>query len=247
MIFEKKKRACIVLPTYNEKENVAELIAGIEKVRGGAAGWEVVLLFVDDRSPDGTAEIIREHQKVFHNWVFLLEGDKKGLGEAYKRGFRYALDELKPDVVFQMDSDLQHNPNDIPRFLAQMDMGYEFVIGSRYIPGGDCPEWEFKRKIYSWMANRGAELIAGIKGVNDCTSGFRCISAEFLRNIRLERLRGDGYAFQLSLVHAATKKKLRIKEIPILFPSRAKGASKLGHRDIWEFFFTAIKLRFKKY
>jgi dolichol-phosphate mannosyltransferase len=241
-----KKNAVIVLPTYNERENIEKLIESLEKVFQKIENWNLEILVVDDTSPDGTAAAVKECQKTRPN-LHLLEGPKKGLGEAYKRGFSYALTHLHPDYLFQMDADFQHNPHDIPEFLKAADKGYQFIIGSRYIPGGDCPNWEFKRKIYSWLANVGARLIAGIKGISDCTSGYRCIEAAFLRHLNVNRLKSNGYAFQLSLVHAATKKHLKILEIPILFHSRKKGSSKLGKKDIIEFFLNSITLRFRNY
>jgi len=239
-------RACIVLPTYNEKENIERLIEALEKVFRKIPDWDMKILVVDDSSPDGTGRIVKNLQANYHN-LFLLEGEKRGLGEAYRRGFTHALRHFHPDFIFQMDSDFQHNPHEIPHFLKAAEKGYDFIIGSRYIPGGDCPNWEFKRKIYSWLANGIARAIAGIRGINDCTSGYRCISGSFLQNLELRAIRSNGYAFQLSLLHAATRKKLRILEIPILFPSRKQGTSKLGKRDMFDFFFTAIKLRFKHY
>lgn len=241
-----KKTAVIVLPTYNERENIAKLIDALEKVFQKLPDWHMHILVVDDSSPDGTAQTVEEIQKKLSN-LHLLKGLKKGLGEAYKRGFSYAMKHLGPDYVFQMDADFQHDPHDIPHFLKAADKGYEFIIGSRYIPGGDCPNWEFKRKLYSWLANVGARILAGIKGINDCTSGYRCIKADFLKNLHLEQLKSNGYAFQLTLLHAATKKKLKILEIPILFHSRKQGESKLGNKDILEFFFNAITLRFRRY
>ncbi len=239
-------RAVIVLPTYNEQENIGKLIETLEKIFQKLPDWHMHILVVDDQSPDGTAKTVREFQKHLPN-VHLLEGKKKGLGEAYKRGFIYAIKNLRPDYIFQMDADFQHDPSDIPHFLKATEKGYEFIIGSRYIPGGDCPNWEFKRKLYSWLANVGARLLAGIKGINDCTSGYRCIKADFLKNLHIEQLKSNGYAFQLTLLHAATKKKLRILEIPILFHSRKKGISKLGNKDITEFIFNAVTLRFRRY
>lgn len=241
-----KKTVVVILPTYNERENIEKLIETLEKVFQKIPNWHMHILVVDDLSPDGTAKIVEGLRKNNPN-LHLLEGLKKGLGEAYKRGFIYALQKLRPDYIFQMDADFQHDPHDIPHFLKEAEKGSEFIIGSRYIPGGDCPNWEFKRKLYSWLANVGARILAGIKGINDCTSGYRCIKADFIKNLHVEQLRGNGYAFQLTLLHAATKKKLKIIEIPILFHSRKRGESKLGNKDILEFFFNAITLRFRRY
>jgi len=246
MEHQSKKTAAIILPTYNEKENILKLIEALEKVFQKIPRWRMYILVVDDLSPDGTAKVVEEEQKKYTN-LHLLKGEKKGLGEAYKRGFSYVLEHLDLDYIFQMDADFQHNPNDIPDFLKAAEKGYQFIIGSRYIPGGDCPNWEFKRKLYSWLANVGARILAGIKKVNDCTSGYRCIDAHFLRNLNFQQIKSNGYAFQISLLHAATKKKLKIIEIPILFPSRKKGNSKLGKKDIFEFFFNALTLRFRNY
>lgn len=246
MSHQDKKTAVIILPTYNERENIAGLIETLEKVFAKLHGWRMHILVVDDFSPDNTAQSVESLQKKFPN-LHLLTGPKKGLGEAYKRGIHRALQTLDPDYIFQMDADFQHDPHDIPHFLKAADEGCEFIIGSRYIPGGDCPNWEFKRKLYSWLANVGARILAGIKNINDCTSGYRCISAIFLKNLNINQLKSNGYAFQLSLLHAATKKRLKIKEIPILFHSRKKGESKLGRKDIWEFILNAIALRFRRY
>jgi len=241
-----KKSACIAIPTYNEKENIEVLVNWLFKIFTQTPEWDMSILIIDDHSPDNTAEIVKNLQKHHHN-IYLLEGEKKGLGEAYTRGFEYILKNINPDYIFEMDADLQHNPEDIPRFLKKAEEGYEFIIGSRYAPGGDYPNWSFKRKLYSWGANLLARLIAGIKGIEDCTSGYRCIKASFLKSFDLRSLKTNGYAFQLSLLHAAVRRKLKIAEIPILFPNRRKGSSKLGHKDIREFFFHAFRLRFKRY
>ncbi|HLG26143.1 MAG TPA: polyprenol monophosphomannose synthase [Candidatus Gracilibacteria bacterium] len=240
------RSACIALPTYNEAPNIEKLIQEIEKVTKKLRGWKIDLLIIDDNSPDGTAGIVKKLQKKYRN-LHLITGQKKGLGAAYTRGFKHILNTMKCDYIFQMDADFQHNPRYIPQFLKKTAEGYDFIIGSRYIAGGDYPNWSFKRKLYSWGANFIARKIAGIYDIEDCTSGFRCISAKFLKSFDLGTLRANGYAFQMSLLHAATKKHLKITQIPILFPNRTRGESKLGRHDIKEFFINAIKLRFKKY
>lgn len=208
--------------------------------------WQFHILIIDDNSPDKTAEIVKKLQQKWPN-IHLIRDDKKGLGKAYTRGFQYILKHFDTDYVFQMDADLQHSPKDILRFAEKATQGYDFIVGSRYVAGGDYPNWSFHRKLYSWGANMIARTIAGIRGVEDCTSGFRCIRTDFLRSFDLQLLKANGYAFQMSLLHAAFKKGLRIIEIPILFPNRIKGESKLGHQDISEFFINAFKLRFKRY
>lgn len=243
---QSKKTLCIAIPTYNEAQNIIELITKIQAVTKPIKNWVVKILIIDDNSPDKTANIVRKLQKKYSN-LYLLVGKKLGLGAAYTRGFDYILNNIPCDFIMEMDADLQHNPEDIPRFLNKTSRGYDFIIGSRYIAGGDYPNWSFKRKLYSWGANLIARKIAGIYDIDDCTSGFRCISTKFLKSFDLKTLKANGYAFQMSLLHAASKKKIAILEIPILFFNRQKGVSKLGHKDIREFFINAIKLRFKKY
>ncbi len=239
-------KAVIAIPTYNERENIKLLIQELEKAFEKIKNWNFKILIIDDNSPDGTAEEVKKYQKKLKN-LFLIQGEKKGLGAAYSRGFEHILKTWPTDFIFEMDADLQHNPKDIINFTHQAESGYEFIIGSRYIAGGDYPNWSFKRKLYSWGANLIARKIAGIYHIEDCTSGFRCISTKFLKSFNLKILKANGYAFQMSLLHAAFKKHLKIIEIPILFPNRTKGTSKLGHKDITEFFINAFKLRFKKY
>ena len=243
---QQKKSATVIIPTYNEQKNIAKLIDALQAIFKKIPKWRMDILVVDDLSPDGTAKTVEDLQKTHRN-LHLLTGPKNGIGEAYKRGFAYAIKTLQPDYIFQMDADFQHNPNDIPHFLDAAKQGYEFIIGSRYIPGGDCPNWEFKRKIISWLANIGARLVAGIKKINDCTSGYRCIKTDFLKSLKMKQLKSNGYGFQITLLHAATKKRLKIIEIPIHFHSRKKGKSKLVKKDLLEFFFNAITLRFRRY
>jgi dolichol-phosphate mannosyltransferase len=240
------KSAFIIIPTFNEAANIEEMINQLEKVFSHIAHWKMDILIVDDNSPDGTGQIVKNLQKKFDN-LHLLSGEKKGLGAAYTRGMQYTLANYEPDFIMEMDADFQHSPGDIPRFLSKAGRGYQFIIGSRYMPGGDYVNWSFKRKMYSWGANLIARYIAGIYHIDDCTSGFRCISAKFLRSFDLNDLKSNGYAFQMSLLHAATRKHISITQIPIHFHNRKKGDSKLGHSDIGEFFINAFKLRFKRY
>jgi len=244
------KKVFIALPTYNEAQNIRETVERIYKATHLLNDWELGILVIDDNSPDGTAEIVKELQR-HHKSLHLLSGKKQGLGAAYIRGMSYIIKNFDPDYIMEMDADLQHNPDDIIRFLQKADKGYEFIIGSRYINKETETKFGLNRKIYSWGANFIARYIAGIYNIKDCTSGFRCISAKFLKSIDLEKLQAKGYAFQMDLLHAAyrasNKSGLRITEIPIHFPDRQRGTSKLGAKDVIEFFINAIKLRLKKY
>lgn len=237
---------CVIIPTYNERENLQKLLPAIEDVFKTIPDWDLNILIVDDNSPDGTAKIVHQAKKTRPH-IHLISAPKEGLGKAYIRGFKYALTNLKCDYIIEMDADFQHNPSDLPRFLKKAEAGHEFVIGSRYLSSSQKINWRKWRKFISKIANFLARHIAGIYKIKDCTSGFRCISSGFLKSFNLDVLKSNGYAFQMDLLHAATKKQISIIEIPINFPDRQKGFSKLGIMDAIEFFISAIKLRFKKY
>lgn len=232
----------IIIPTYNERDNVDALIAALAAVIARIT-HRVDFLVVDDDSPDGTGDRVRELQAEYRN-LHLLRGAKLGLGSAYIRAMHHALDVLDADVVFEMDADFSHKPEDIPRLLLEIEQGADFVIGSRYVAGGVIPEqWGFWRKLNSRGGNLVARYVAGIKQVRDCTAGFRAIRATTLRRIDLDGLRVQGYAFQVALLHAARVAGAHVVEIPVEFVDRTKGQSKLGLRDIVEFIINAWWIR----
>ena len=235
----------IVIPTYNEKENIRALIPQIIEVfeqNGFSAEGKIIV--VDDNSPDGTSEKVKDFMKRYKNVFLLKRNAKTGLGSAYIAGFKYAL-ELGADIIFEMDGDCSHDPKDIGRFLDELKNGYDAVVGSRYIKGGDIPEWGFYRRLISKGGNFFARTIAGIP-IHDCTSGYRAIRASILREIDLDELNVEGYAFQISLLHSLLERNAKIKEIPITFRERGSGESKLGNGDIREFFITSFRLRRRK-
>tara|TARA_Y100000034_G_C6788229_1_gene352723 strand:+ start:11 stop:721 length:711 start_codon:yes stop_codon:yes gene_type:complete len=235
-------KACVILPTYNEKDNIGKLLKKLLEVFKGIKDFDMNILVVDDNSPDGTQE---EVKKFLGKNIFMITGEKNGLGAAYIRGFTYAIEKLKMDVIFEMDADFSHNPDDIPRFLEEIKNGSDFVIGSRYIKGGDTPDWGFDRKLISSGGNFFARIIAGLYSVRDCTSGYRAIRTELIKKINLEDLRVKGYSFQMNLLHNAIKENGKIKEIPIIFVDRHVGTSKIERKDMYEFFINSFKLRFK--
>ncbi|MEK7571567.1 MAG: glycosyltransferase [Patescibacteria group bacterium] len=238
------QKAIIVLPTYNERENIYAMLTSILKQQEVIPHWELHILVVDDSSPDGTGRIVKRIAGD-HPRVHLISGPKKGLGLAYIRGFRYAMRELRADVVFEMDADFSHNPNDLPRLIQEIDKGYSFVIGSRYVPGGTIPtSWSLLRKANSSLANMLTRNIAGIKNIKDCTGGFRAIRTTLLKKMSLQKLGVKGYAFQIGLLHEAIKRKAKIKEIPIHFKDRILGKSKIQLKDIVEFIKYTFILRF---
>src|ERR1700733_10161103 len=232
----------IVLPTYNERENIRTLIpALLQQLR--LVSYVSHILVVDDNSPDATADAVRALMRESPS-LHLLSGAKRGLGAAYVRGMRHALTALSADVVVQMDADFSHDPADVPRLLHALAQPADFVIGSRYVRGGSIPSnWGWHRKANSSVGNLIARYLAGLYGVRDCTAGFRAIRASILRQIELHTLRVKGYAFQVALLHRAARLGARVVEIPVHFIDRKMGESKLGLSDIIEFIINAWWIR----
>ena len=237
-------RIVLIIPTYNERGNIGRLIGELQSIFRSLAD-EMHILVVDDNSPDGTIDIVRECQRRSRN-VHVLQGQKQGLGAAYIRGMRYALETLRADAVFEMDADFSHKPADVPRLIAALEQGADFVIGSRYVPGGSIPrEWGLHRRLNSRFGNIVARYLAGIYRIHDCTAGFRAIRSDVVRRIDLQGFRVQGYAFQIALLHAAVMGGARVVELPVQFVDRTVGESKLGTKDIIEFFRSAAWIRFQ--
>ena len=235
-------RTIIIIPTFNERGNISALISALlEQFKG--IQHDLHILIVDDNSPDGTADVVRSLLPRNDN-LHLLTGQKAGLGAAYIRGMDHALKVLQADLVFEMDADFSHKPEDIPRLLSEIEAGADFVIGSRYVPGGSVPKtWNLVRRLNSMGGNLAARYIAGIPQIRDCTAGFRAIRASLLRRIDFNALRVQGYAFQVALLHAAVEAGGKILEIPVDFVDRKKGESKLRFSDILEFAFNVWWIR----
>lgn len=239
------KKVVVVIPTYNERENLAPLLEALQE-EFGHLHQDMHILVVDDNSPDGTAEVVREAGRRWRN-VHLLSGEKRGLGAAYVRGIEQAVHKMDADVVVQMDADFSHDPADIPRLLAALEAGADFVIGSRYVRGGRAPDdWGALRRGVSLVANLGARLIAGLYGVSDCTNGFRAIRASVLRRIDLADAAPRGYAILMYLIYQARSVGARVQEVPITFSNRARGESKLRLNDALEFFINAWWIRYDR-
>lgn len=235
----------VILPTYNEKDNIALIIRALQE-QFRKIPHAMNILVVDDNSPDGTAEIVRAECKTASN-VFLITGEKQGLGAAYVRGMKYAIVRLHADAVMEMDADFSHKPEDVPRLIEAVDHGADFVIGSRYVPGGKIPDdWSFLRRMISQWGNVFARYIAGLYKVRDCTAGFRAIRAEVIKKIDLDALKVRGYAFQISLLHEAIVNRARVQEVPVEFIDRKRGQTKLGFSDIVEFMLNAWWIRFER-
>lgn len=237
-------RVVIIVPTFNERGNIGRLIDELQAVFVSLP-HDMQILVVDDNSPDGTIEVVSAYRGRYAN-VHALQGEKQGLGAAYVRGMRYALSVLRADAVFEMDADFSHKPADIPCLLGALEDGADFVIGSRYVPGGSIPrEWSFHRRLNSRFGNIVARYVAGLYGIRDCTAGFRAIRADVLRGIDLDRFRVQGYAFQIALLHAAVVLGATVREVPVEFVDRTVGESKLGIKDIVEFLANAAAIRFQ--
>lgn len=237
----------IVLPTYNEAENIEEFLTAVYQVIPEIGDFNINTLIVDDKSPDGTAEIVKRLQNL-NKSIYLLENNTRGLGNAYKAGFKYAIDNLNPDVLIEMDSDFSHNPQKLKEILPPIKNGYDFVIGSRYIKGGSIPKnWALIRKLNSKYGNIFARFIAGLMQVKDCTSGFRAIKVDFIKQIDLEHLNVNGYAFQMNILFECVKLGAKTYEIPIDFIDRVKGKSKLSIKDVVEFMINSFDLFVRRF
>ncbi|MBI2548313.1 polyprenol monophosphomannose synthase [Candidatus Woesearchaeota archaeon] len=242
-------KVCIILPTYNERANIAPLFDQLMtefSVLERLFSVQMHLVVVDDNSPDGTADAVKAYKGRYPQAIDLLTGQKQGLGMAYIRGFHYALQQGY-DVVFEMDADLSHDPSNLRNFLQAIQEGADFVIGSRYIHGGSINDWSIFRKAISTGGNFFARIVAGMYTVHDCTSGYRAIRADLLQRIHVDTLHAKGYAFQMDLLAAALQANAKIVEIPIVFADRTHGKSKLGAKDFTEFIRNAFILRLKKF
>jgi dolichol-phosphate mannosyltransferase len=239
------RKACVILPTYDEAENVRVLIPAIFARGDGLVSHELHVVVVDDESPDGTAAVVRELQGRYPR-LHLVSGPKRGLGEAYKRGMSWTMEHLEPDLVLQMDADLQHPPALIPLFVALAGYGFTLVIGSRFAPGGSTPEFSRRRRLMSLVGNWLIRLLGGLPRLHDCTSGFRCIHAEALRRCDLSFLSTRGYSFQSSLLCELLRNGARPIEVPMEFGQRPYGQSKLSLRDQLEFLANLLRVRIRR-
>lgn len=232
----------VIIPTYNEKENIVKMI---QTVVGLPDGFH--LLIVDDGSPDGTGDLVKEQQKIYPNRIFLLEREGKlGLGTAYIAGFRYGL-EKGYDYIFEMDCDFSHNPNDLGRlYRACKDDGADVAVGSRYVKGGGLENWPFDRIFLSRGASIYVQLITWMR-VKDPTAGFKCYRRKVLENIDLDKIQFIGYAFQIEMKYAAWTLGFKIKEVPITFTDRVEGNSKMSSGIIKEAIWGVFKMKLKSF
>lgn len=231
----------VVIPTYNEIENVESIIRAVF-----ALEKTFHILIVDDNSPDKTYEVVESLQKEFPSQLFLKVRKKKsGLGTAYVHGFKWAL-QNNYDFIFEMDADFSHNPQDLNKLYEACQGGEaDMAIGSRYVRGVNVVNWPLSRVLLSYFASVYVKIITGMK-IHDATAGFICYRREVLEKINLDKIKFVGYAFQIEMKYRTYCKGFKIKEVPIIFTDRTKGQSKMSNSIIKEAVFGVISLRIKK-
>lgn len=237
----------IIIPTYNEKENIEKIIRTIFALEKAFD-----ILVIDDGSPDGTGQIVKDLiEREFAGRLFIIErSGKLGLGTAYIAGFRWAL-EKGYGYIFEMDADFSHDPNDLPRlYSACHDEGYDLAIGSRYISGVNVVNWPIGRVLMSYFASKYVRFITGFN-IHDTTAGFKCYKRRVLNTIELDKIKFKGYAFQIEMKYTAYKIGFKIKEVAVVFVNRREGVSKMSGGIFGEAFFGVMRLRwdgwFRKY
>lgn len=230
-------KSLIIIPTYNELENLPKLLPVVLSKDNS-----INVLIVDDNSPDGTAAFVENEMKNNNRIHLIKRSSKQGLGTAYIAGFKYAL-QNGFDLIFEMDADFSHDPNEIPKFLDEIKNS-DLILGSRYITGVNVINWPMRRLLLSWFANFYTRVITGMF-VHDATGGYKCFRKEVLQAIDLDKVTSNGYAFQIEMTYKAWKKGFRIKEIPIIFVDRVKGKSKMSKKIVREAVTMVWKLRLK--
>lgn len=241
-------KIAIVIPTYNESENIARLIDVLGEEFAKDPKNTYKMLIVDGNSPDGTAKIIQEKASTRSYVKLLLEPAKRGLGAAYMFGFKDALENEHADVVVEMDADFQHDPKDITRFVAEIEKGADYVIGSRFIAGGSIPkDWALYRKALSVGGSLFSKLVLGIYTVNDFTSGYRATRVKgFLDTLDLTSVLSGGFAYKIDLLFKMYKLGAKIKEIPITFGLRDKGDSKMERNNFADSLRVVLTIRYNE-
>jgi len=235
------ERKLVIIPTYNEKENIENIIRVVFGLQEG-----IHVLIVDDGSPDGTAGIVKELQKEFPEALFMKERQGKlGLGTAYIAGFKWAL-EHNYDIICEMDADFSHNPEDLPKLFAACSTTADVAIGSRYVTGVNVVNWPMGRVLMSYFASKYVRLVTGLKA-KDTTAGFVCYRAEVLRTIELDKIRFVGYAFQIEMKFTAWKCGFTIEEVPIIFVNRVLGTSKMSGGIFNEAVWGVMKLKWRSF
>jgi len=231
-------KTLVISPTYNEGKNIESLV---NQVLGPNPDYH--LLIVDDNSPDGTAAIVKELQQTYPNLSLEVRKGKAGLGTAYLFGFKWAL-ERGYEAIVQIDADLSHDPKDVPRLVSELQ-NYDLIIGSRYVEGVSVVNWPIRRLILSYGANMYSRTVTGMP-INDGTGGFKAWRGSLLRKIELNKVKSQGYSFQIEMNFRAWRQNARIKEEPIIFVDRTIGESKMSKAIMYEAIWMVLRLRIWK-
>ena len=231
----------IIIPTYNESENIIPLIKELFRLLPENAR----ILVADDGSPDGTAALVRDYALKDSRVSLTERREKLGMGSAYQAAFRKVLDEGGVDYLVTMDADFSHNPRYVPELIRKCNDGYDIVVGSRYIPGGKIEHWELWRRLLSWGGNLYVRLVTG-SPIRDNTAGFSCMRADFLRRVPFEKVRPSGYAWWFTLRAMFWRRGAKIAEVPITFTERRVGQSKINTHIIYEGIIEPWRIRFSK-
>lgn len=233
-------RKIVIIPTYNEKENIEKIIRKVFSLEG-----DYHILVIEDGSPDGTATIVKRLMQEFHDRLFIIERKGKlGLGTAYITGFKWCVNQ-KYDYIFEMDADFSHNPDDLPKLYRACADGADLAIGSRYCNGISVINWPIGRVIMSYYASVYVRKVLGIK-IYDCTAGFKCYRRKVLETIDLDNVQMKGYGFQIEMKYTTCKLGFKIKEVPIIFVDRTEGTSKMSSGIFGEAFWGVLKLKMRK-
>jgi len=239
-----RPKACVVIPTYNEEDNIEKTLLQVLEVKKTIKSYNLLILVVDDNSLDDTQTIIKKLMELSDD-IHMITGAKIGLGDAYTRGFSYALEKWNPSLIIQMDADGQHDPSVIKKFITLAINGKELIIGSRFIEGSSTPNFSNWRRFISLFGNFLVRYLGGVYMIKDCTSGFRCINTDLLKKCNLDYFSTKGYSFQSSLVCELMRNGANAVEIPIVFNKREHGLSKLTLHDQIEFLINIVKIRFR--
>jgi dolichol-phosphate mannosyltransferase len=235
----------IIIPTYNESENIVSTIESLEE-QFTKINHRMEILVMDSNSTDDTQELVKDRQKKYQNLFLITEKEKSGLGGAYIRAMKYAMDIMKAEAVFEFDADGSHQPKYVPQMVAELDKGADVVVGSRYVPGGSMPKnWALNRKMVSFVGNLVARAVLFTPQYKDMTSGFRVTKTEWLKKIDLDGLYSKRYAYKIHLYYELHRLGAKIVESPIDFIDRSKGESKFPKNNAKESLLLCLKLRWR--
>lgn len=238
----------IIIASYNERKTIGKLIDLLAEEFKKISNHNFKILVVDGNSPDGTGSVVLEKAKKYDFVYLLTEKEKAGLGAAYIYGFKHALKEFNPDVLFEMDADLQHSPSDLPKFIKKIENGFDYVLGSRFVRGGSIPQdWGIHRKFMSFFGNITAKMLLGIYSINDFTTGYKASRVKgFVDTMDLDNVLSKGFAYKLDWLFRMHKMGAKISEVPITFNARTEGSSKMQKNNPFDSLRVVLTLRFRE-